>query len=85
MASARLLCRACTALARSGYGCLVSAFLPAAEADVDRLRELDDALRQDVPGAAGWRNDPQEFGRQTFGNPEFDPATYLLSVEEDTG
>jgi hypothetical protein len=57
----------------------------AAGADVDRLRALDDALRQDVPGAAGWRNDPREFGRQTFGDPEFDPATYVLAVEEGTG
>jgi hypothetical protein len=29
------------------------AVISAADADVDRLRELDDALRQDVPGAPG--------------------------------
>ncbi|GAA0907933.1 GNAT family N-acetyltransferase [Virgisporangium aurantiacum] len=61
------------------------AFVSAAECDVDRLRELDDALRQDVPGAAGWRNDPVRFADQTFADPEFDPATYLVAVAEGTG
>lgn len=61
------------------------AFVSAAGSDVDRLRELDDALRQDVPGASGWRNDPAGFVEQTFGDPEFDPATYLVAAEESTG
>jgi ribosomal protein S18 acetylase RimI-like enzyme len=61
------------------------AVMSAADADVDRLRELDDALRQDVPGAAGWRNDPLTFADQTFKDPEFDPATYLIAVRENTG
>jgi len=60
-------------------------FVSAAEADVERLRELDDALRQDVPGTAGWRNDPADFARQLFTDPQFDPATYLLAVDGDTG
>jgi GNAT superfamily N-acetyltransferase len=58
------------------------ATISAADADVDRLRELDDALRQDVPGTAGWRNDPEEFAAQTFGGPQFDPATYLVAVDD---
>jgi hypothetical protein len=29
--------------------------LSAADAEITRLRLLDDALRQDVPGSAGWR------------------------------
>jgi RimJ/RimL family protein N-acetyltransferase len=61
------------------------AVISAADADVDRLRELDDALRQDVPGAAGWHNDPRTFADQTFNDPEFDPATYLIAVHESTG
>ena len=61
------------------------AFVSAADCDVDRLRELDDVLRQDVPGAAGWRNDPARFADQTFGDPEFDPATYLIAVVRATG
>jgi ribosomal protein S18 acetylase RimI-like enzyme len=61
------------------------AIVPAADADVDRWRELDDALRQDVPGCAGWRNDPEGFGAQNLKDEQFDPATYLLAVEESSG
>jgi hypothetical protein len=59
--------------------------MSAAEADVDQLRDLDDQLRQDVPGTAGWRNDPVRFARQTFDDPQFDAATYLLAVQQGTG
>jgi GNAT superfamily N-acetyltransferase len=59
--------------------------ISAAGSDVDRLSALDDALRQDVPGAARSRNDPAEFGRQTFTDPEFDPELYLIAVEAATG
>ena len=52
--------------------------LSAADADIGRLRLLDDALRQDVPGADGWRWDPDEFRAETFGR-SFDPATYLVA------
>ena len=58
--------------------------LSAADADVDRLRLLDDALRQDVPGCDGWRWDPGEFREDTFG-PFFDPATYLVAVDSCSG
>ena len=58
--------------------------LSAADADVDRLRLLDDALRQDLPGCDGWRWDPAEFREDTFG-PFFDPATYLVAVDRSTG
>jgi GNAT superfamily N-acetyltransferase len=53
--------------------------------DADRWRELDDTLRQEVPGAAGWRNDPAEFARSVFDDPQFDPALYLLAVERGSG
>jgi ribosomal protein S18 acetylase RimI-like enzyme len=56
----------------------------AADADLDRLRLLDDAVRQDIPGADGWRWDPEGFRAQTFGE-DFDPATYLVAVHRDTG
>jgi hypothetical protein len=59
--------------------------ISAAAADIDRLRELDDALRQEVPGTVGWRNDPQAFRRQTFDHPQFDPATYMVAVHHSTG
>ncbi len=58
--------------------------LSAAEADVTRLRLLDDALRQDVPGTDGWRWDPDEFRAETF-SPFFDPATYLVAVDQVSG
>ncbi len=48
--------------------------------DEDRLRQLDQTLRQDVPGYAGWVNQPEEFHQLTFENRWFDPATYLIAV-----
>jgi ribosomal protein S18 acetylase RimI-like enzyme len=56
----------------------------AADADVDQLRLLDDALRQDLPGCDGWHWDPGEFREDTFG-PFFDPATYLVAVDRSGG
>lgn len=50
--------------------------------DEIQLRELDDALRQDVPGSNGWRNDPVEFGEYTFDERRFDPRTYLVAVDD---
>ena len=58
--------------------------ISAADADVDRLRLLDDALRDDIPGTGGWRSTPKEFGDETFSAPAFNPATYLVAVKEDT-
>jgi ribosomal protein S18 acetylase RimI-like enzyme len=49
--------------------------------DEDGLRLLDETLRQDVPGANGWVNDPQEFREYTFDERHFDPATYLVAVD----
>ncbi len=59
------------------------AVISARESDEDRLRLLDDALRQDVPGADGWRWDSEGFRRETF-SPAFDPATYLVAIEQAT-
>ena len=50
----------------------------------DQLRLLDDALRQDVPGTEGWQWDPADFNEETFGS-DFDPATYLVAVDEASG
>jgi GNAT superfamily N-acetyltransferase len=58
--------------------------LSAAGADITRLRLLDDALRQDVPGCEGWRWDARQFRAETFG-PFFDPATYLIAADRATG
>jgi ribosomal protein S18 acetylase RimI-like enzyme len=52
--------------------------------DQDRLRVLDDALRQDVPGTDGWRWGPDAFREETF-SADFDPETYLVAVEQASG
>lgn len=57
--------------------------LPADAVDERALRELDDRLRQDVPGSAGWRNDPAEFREWTFDERSFDPSTYLVAVDDE--
>ena len=57
----------------------------AAQLDEDELRLLDDELRQDVPGASGWRSTPEEFREQTFADPAFDPRTYLVAVHQGSG
>ena len=58
--------------------------LSAADADIGRLRLLDDALRQDVPGCEGWRWDAEQFRAETF-SPFFDPATYLVAADRASG
>ena len=49
--------------------------------DLDRLRLLDDALRQDVPGTDGWCWSAEEFEMETTG-PHADPRLYAVAVEE---
>jgi ribosomal protein S18 acetylase RimI-like enzyme len=44
--------------------------------DLDRLRELDDLLRQDVPGTDGWRWDPEAFCEETA---DADPELYVVA------
>ncbi len=61
------------------------AFLSADQVEEDRLRALDDVLRQDVPGTDGWRWDAGGFRGEAFDSPHFDPATYLVAVEEASG
>jgi GNAT superfamily N-acetyltransferase len=58
--------------------------ISAADADEDQLRVLDDALRQDVPGTAGWKWDPGDFREETFDSDQFDPATYLIAMDTDS-
>ena len=53
--------------------------LRADEVDEETLRLLDDELRQDVPGTAGWRWTAAEFREETCLSPHFDPAVYLVA------
>ena len=50
-----------------------------------RLREFDDELRADVPGAEGWHWDPDDFQAETYDSREFEPATYLVGVDQASG
>jgi GNAT superfamily N-acetyltransferase len=56
------------------------AIVRADEVDPERLRRLDDALRQDVPGTDGWQWDEPGF-RSELESSSFDPATYLVAVD----
>ena len=49
-------------------------------ADVDRLLELDNLVRQDVPGSDGWQG-----GREAFVDDLSDPASYYFAVDDRTG
>lgn len=60
-------------------------FVRADAVDEDRLRRLDDLLRQDVPGTDGWRWEPADFRDETWGNPHFDPELYVVAVDETSG
>ncbi|HEY0639873.1 MAG TPA: GNAT family N-acetyltransferase [Pseudonocardiaceae bacterium] len=55
----------------------------ARDADLERLRVLDERLRDDIPGSAGWRWTPAQFRAASVDDPEFDPRTYLVAVAPD--
>jgi GNAT superfamily N-acetyltransferase len=57
----------------------------AADLDPERLRLLDDELRQDVPGTSGWRSTPGGFHDHTFADPAFDSRTYLVALDDASG
>ncbi|MFD8565236.1 GNAT family N-acetyltransferase [Streptosporangium canum] len=49
------------------------------------LRELDDELRQDVPGAEGWKWDEAGFRQETYESSQYDPSVYLVAVDGSSG
>lgn len=53
--------------------------------DEEQLRLLDDLLRQDVPGTDGWTWTPDGFREETYDSPDFDPATYLVALDDGNG
>lgn len=57
------------------------AFAQADRVEEERLRLLDDLLRQDVPGTDGWEWSAEEFREETYHSSQFDPATYLVAVD----
>jgi ribosomal protein S18 acetylase RimI-like enzyme len=48
------------------------------------LRQLDDRLRQEVPGTNGWEWDAQGFREETHDSAEFDPGLYWIVAEAST-
>lgn len=59
------------------------AMVPADEPNEARLRELDDRLRQDVPGTDGWTWHPDDFREETFESDDFDPQLYWIAKSRD--
>lgn len=53
------------------------------DVDEDRAFELDNKVRNLVPGTDGWHGDREWFGEE-LQSPEFDPAAYLIAIEEAT-
>lgn len=58
------------------------ALVPADRVEEDQLRLLDDLLRRDVPGTDGWQWSPEGFREETYDSPDFDPATYLVALDD---
>jgi ribosomal protein S18 acetylase RimI-like enzyme len=54
-------------------------FLHLEDVDLERLRLLDDELRQEVPGTAGWRWTHEDFVAETFSS----PSVYLVTPAYD--
>lgn len=60
-------------------------FVQADEVDETTLRLLDNELRQDVPGTDGWDWTEAGFREETYEAADFDPKTYLVAVDCETG
>jgi len=57
-------------------------FLTIDRVDEDRRRLLDDVLRQDTPGADGWRWSPEDFRDEVAAA---DPELYVVAVDDASG
>ncbi len=42
-------------------------------------------MRADTPGGDGWNWDPDDFHEETYDSREFEPATYLIGVDQASG
>jgi ribosomal protein S18 acetylase RimI-like enzyme len=54
------------------------------EVPEEDLRQLDDRMRQEVPGTDGWEWDEQGFHEETYEFEAFDPQLYWIAAEADT-
>lgn len=59
--------------------------ISAADADRDRLVDLDNLVRQDVPGCDGWAGDRAWLDDELDESPPFDPSAYLIGAHDATG
>jgi RimJ/RimL family protein N-acetyltransferase len=57
-------------------------FVTADRVEEEQLRLLDDLLRRDVPGTDGWKWSPEGFREETYESADFDPAAYLVALDE---
>jgi ribosomal protein S18 acetylase RimI-like enzyme len=57
--------------------------ISAADTGIRELMALDDALRDDVPGAEGWESNETWFREETYDSPFFDPEAYLVAIAPD--
>ena len=58
---------------------------PADTVDEGRLFTLDNTVRHDVPVTAGWRGDRDWFHEELVESPPFDPAGYLVAIDDRNG
>jgi len=58
--------------------------LPVDCCDLDRVVDLDNTIRADIPGTRAWRGTIADLSESLEG-PDFDPALYLVAVHAHTG
>ena len=58
---------------------------PADTVEEGRLFTLDNTVRHDVPGTEGWRGDREWFHEELVESPPFDPAGYLVAIDDRNG
>lgn len=60
-------------------------FMTADRAHTRSWFTLDNTLRQDVRGLDGWRGDLKWFAEENQQSPHFDPAAYVIAVDDANG
>ncbi|TDE90867.1 GNAT family N-acetyltransferase [Occultella glacieicola] len=59
-------------------------FTPVTGCDLDRVRDLDNIVRQQIPGTEDWTGTVEDL-RATLSDDEFDPLLYLIAVHTGSG
>ncbi len=58
--------------------------LPVTECDLARVVELDDLVRQQIPGCLDWTGTVADL-RESLQGDDFDPRLYLIAVHRQSG